>query len=219
VARPPKDKRDDYTGRQSEILPTARGSFQVEATQVGLNKLRMQRFEVTLPQICTVMASPDRKSIGFLLEGSSPNLQHCGLKVVPSDILVYGRDLLHQRSESDLRYGTMSVPAQDFPVLSETIIGRQFLEDQLTAVVRPDPALMSRLLKIHRIVRQLAHDTLDLLELPEVRRALEEQLVHTIVRCLAEGVGVKSPWETVATMRSWHGSRTFWQHIPTSRYI
>jgi AraC-like DNA-binding protein len=175
---------------KAEILPTARGRFRIDATQVGLNTLQMQRFTVALPQINTVMASPDRKSIGFLLEGSSSNLQHCGLKVTPNDILVYGNDVLHQRSETNFRYGTMSVPTQDFPALTETIIGRELLEDPLTSVVRPDSALMSRLLKLHRIVGQLAHDTPELLELPEVRRALEEQLVHAMVRCLAEGVGV-----------------------------
>ncbi|WP_407174891.1 hypothetical protein [Bradyrhizobium sp. STM 3562] len=50
---------------------------------------------------------------------------------------------------------------------------------------------MSRLLKLHRIVGRLAHDAPDILALPEVRRALEEQLIHAMVRCLAEGAGVE----------------------------
>jgi AraC-like DNA-binding protein len=186
---------------KAEILPTARGDFRVDATQVGMNTLRMQRFMVTLPLISTVEITPDRKSIGFLIEGSSPILQHCGLEVTPNDIIVYGYDVLHQRSKSNFRYGTMSVPAQDFPVLCETIIGRQFVENSLTSVVRPNPAVMSRLLRLHRMVGQLAHDTPELLELSEVRRALEEQLVHVMVRCLAEGVGV----ETTTGGRRHHG--------------
>jgi transcriptional regulator GlxA family with amidase domain len=39
-------------------------------------------------------------------------------------------------------------------------------------------------------VGQLAHDTPDILELPEVRRSLEEQLTHVMVRCLADGSGI-----------------------------
>ena len=39
---------------------------------------------------------------------------------------------------------------------------------------------------------QLAHDVPDLLDQPEVRRALEQQLVHVMVRCLAEGAGVET---------------------------
>jgi AraC-like DNA-binding protein len=157
-----------------------------------MNALRMQRFVVALPLVSTVETAPDRKSIGFLIEGSSSNLQHCGLQVTPNDILVYGDDVVHQRSESNFRYGTMSVPAEDFPVLCKTIVGREFLEDKLTSIIRPDPALMSRLLKLHRTVGQLAHDTPELLDLPEIRRALEKQLGHVMIRCLAEGVGVET---------------------------
>ena len=87
---------------QAELLPTARGSFRVDATQIGMDKLRMQRFEVALPQISTVMVAPDREAIGFLIEGNSSNLQHRGLEVLPNDILVYGYDVLHQRSVAQL---------------------------------------------------------------------------------------------------------------------
>jgi transcriptional regulator GlxA family with amidase domain len=51
---------------------------------------------------------------------------------------------------------------------------------------------MSRLRKLHAAIDQLAHDTPDLLEQPEVNRALEEQLIHAMVRCLAEGANVET---------------------------
>ena len=177
---------------QAEVLPTARGTFRVEATQIGMNKLRMQRFEVSLPQINTLIVAPDRKSIGFLIEGNSSNLQHCGLEVIPDDILVYGYDVLHQRSAANFRFGTMSLPKSDFPVLCKTLIGQELLEKPRTSKLRPDPSLMTRLLALHKIVGQLAHDMPDLLEQPEVRRSLEERLIHVMVRCLAEGVSVQT---------------------------
>src|SRR5262245_5339314 len=49
---------------------------------------------------------------------------------------------------------------------------------------------MRRLLNLHKIVAQLAHDTPDILELSEVSRALEERLIHRVVQCLAEGVAL-----------------------------
>jgi AraC-like DNA-binding protein len=177
---------------RAEILPAARGHFRVDATQVGLNALRIQRFMVARPLVSTVEVAPDRTSIGFLTEGSSSNLQHCGVEVTPDDILVYGYDVVHQRSESNFRYGTMSVAAEDFPVLCKAIIGREFAENPPASIVRPDPALRSRLLTLHRTVGQLAHDTPELLELPEVRRALEENLVHVMIRSIAEGTGVET---------------------------
>jgi AraC-like DNA-binding protein len=177
---------------QAEILPTARGHFEVEATQIVLGKLRVQRLTSTLPHITTVVASPDRKAIGFIAEANASAFQHCGLDILPSNILVYGYDILHQRSSYNFRCGTMSVPAKDFPILCKTIIGREFLAEPSPSIVSPDPALMTRLLKMHKVVAQLAHDAPDILEQEEVCRALEEQLIHVMIRSLAEGAGVET---------------------------
>jgi transcriptional regulator GlxA family with amidase domain len=51
---------------------------------------------------------------------------------------------------------------------------------------------MSRLLKLHWAIGRLAHDTPDLLELPEVVRALENELVHVMIRSLADAVNTKA---------------------------
>jgi hypothetical protein len=60
-----------------EILPTTRGSFHAEITQIGMNKLWMQRFDELLPQ-SSVAVNPSRKVIGFLADTNSSHLQHCG---------------------------------------------------------------------------------------------------------------------------------------------
>jgi AraC-like DNA-binding protein len=177
---------------QAEILPTARGSFHVELTQIAMDKVRMQRFTVDLPQVVTASVTSDRQAIAFLLERSSSSLQHCGVEVTPHDILVYDNDVLHQRSTFDYHVGTMSVPSDDFPVLCETIAGSVPLDKRRQPAVRPDPALLSRLRKLHKAVGQLAYDTPDILDMPEVRRALEEQLIHMMVRCLANGASVET---------------------------
>jgi AraC-like DNA-binding protein len=175
-------------GSAVEILPTSRGTFHAEITQIRMNKVWMQRFNVALPQISTVTISPERKVVGFLSEGSS-HLKHCGIEVEPGDMLVAGDGVLHQRSERGYYYATMSVPADDFPDLCRTVIGRELLDQPRTSIVRPNPALMSRLLSLHKAIGRLAHDTAEVLLIPEVLRAMENELTHLMVRCLAEGVG------------------------------
>ena len=54
-------------------------------------------------------------------------------------------------------------------------MGGEFFEEPRRTVVRPDPALMSRLLNVHRVVGQLARDVPHLVDQPEVRRSLEQQ--------------------------------------------
>jgi AraC-like DNA-binding protein len=174
-----------------KILPTAKGGFRAEITQIGMNRLWLQRFDWSQPQIVTGAARPDRK--GFvLIEPTSADLKVCSMTVTPSDIFVIGSDTLHMWSAVGSRYGAMSLPLEEYHVLCKAIIGREFLKQPRNAVVRPESALMSRLLKLHRIVGQLALDTPDILELQEVRRALEEQLIHVLIRCLAEGASTET---------------------------
>jgi AraC-like DNA-binding protein len=177
---------------QAEMLPTAKGTFHIEATQIGMETLRLQRFHVVLPQVGTYTIATDRRSIGFLAEENASDMTHCGLQVTPADILVHGHDAVHQRSGADFQYATMSLPTDQISVLCRAVIGHDFLAELRSSIVRPTPDLMSRLKKLHKVVGQLAHDTPELLELPAVRRSLEEQLAHVMVRCLAEGAGVKT---------------------------
>jgi len=175
-----------------ELFPTAKGNFHVEITQIGMKKLWMQRFRVSLPQVNTVVTTSDRQSIGFLTESNSATLQHCGIEVSPGDIVVNTSHVAHQRTTANFHYAAMSLPIDDLNSAIKAIVGCQFLETQNKHVVRPAPALMSRLLTLHKTIGQLAHETPDILNLPEVRKALEEQLIHIMVRCLAEGDAVET---------------------------
>jgi hypothetical protein len=49
---------------EAEILPTERGSFCVENTQIGMDALWLQRFNVALSQIGTFTLPSNRKAIG-----------------------------------------------------------------------------------------------------------------------------------------------------------
>ena len=180
------------TGSDVEILPTTKGNFQVDITQIGMTRLWMQRFRVSLPQISVFAVVPDRRSIGFLLDTNASPLQHCGLDVLPGDIIINQFGLAHHRSGHDYHFGTMSLSIDEMETAGEAIMGRAFTNHLNKRIIHPHPALTSRLLKLHKTVGQLSHDAPDILEQPEVRRALEGQLIHVMVRCLAEGVGVET---------------------------
>jgi len=81
----------------------------------------------------------------------------------------------------------MSLPIDDLDAAAEAIIGREFPKTPHKRIIRPGSALMLRLLTLHKSVGQLAHDSPDVLELPQVLRAFENELIHVMVRCLAEG--------------------------------
>jgi AraC-like DNA-binding protein len=174
-----------------ELFPTAKGSFRAELTQIGMNSLWMHRIRVFLPQVNTVAVKPGRRAIGFLIRPNSSPLLHCSLEVLPGDIIVNGFDVTHQRSDANFHYGTMSLPIDDLDAAADAIIGRELPKKPPKRIIRPNSALMLRLLKLHKSVGQLAHDSPDVLELPPVLRALENELIHIMVRCLAEGAAVE----------------------------
>jgi AraC-like DNA-binding protein len=171
-----------------KLFPTAKGSFHAEITQIGMNALWIHRIHVSLPEISTVAVKPGRRSIGFLTESSS-SLLNCGLEVRPGDIVVNRSDVVHQRSDANLFYGTVSLPLDDLAAAAEAIIGRELPNTQ-KPIIRPTSVPMLRLLNMHKGIGQLAHDAPNILEQPEVCRALEEQLIHAMVRCLAEDAGI-----------------------------
>jgi AraC-like DNA-binding protein len=169
-----------------EILPTTRETFQAEITQVGTDRLSMQHFHVSSPQVCTIAYKPGRQSIDFLTEANSSPLQHCGVEVLPGDIIVDALDIAHRRSGPNLDYGSMSLPIDELHTAFSAIMGGDLVQTTGQPIIHPLPELMSRLLKLHKVVGQLAHEAPDILQIPEVLRALENELVHTMTRCLAE---------------------------------
>jgi AraC-like DNA-binding protein len=174
-----------------EILPSTK-DFRVEITQVSTSRLWLQRIRASSPTVCTTASKPGRRSIGFLTESNLSPYQHCGLEVMPGDIIVDSCDVVHRRSCADFDFGSMSIPTDEIDFAAEAIVDCEFMKKPERHIFHSRPQIRSRLLKLHRAIGQLAHDTPDLLQLPEVVRAVENELVHVMIRCLADTVDTKT---------------------------
>jgi AraC-like DNA-binding protein len=170
-----------------EFLPTDRGRFQSELTQIRMNKIWMQRYHATLPQIHLVANHPGRTVFGFPTEPTSAPLEHRGMEVMPGEFALSGVGAFHQRAPANLYHGTISLADEDMRTMHKILIGRAPTEARLKPVIRPDPGVASRLLNLHRVLGQLALDTPELFNLTELVRALEQQATHLMIRCLADG--------------------------------
>ncbi|MBN9603786.1 MAG: helix-turn-helix transcriptional regulator [Afipia felis] len=150
----------------------------------------MARYSLSSPQVNVFGIKPERAVIAFLTEPEA-SVRHRGLKILPGDIIINKDGERHQQTDTDLHGGTMSLVIDDLNTALEAIIGHTFMEKLTKPIVRPSPALMLRLLELHKMVGQLALDTPEIFELPEIRRALEQRLIHLMVRCLAEGADIE----------------------------
>jgi AraC-like DNA-binding protein len=181
-----------FVNSDFRALPKQKGAFLLKVTQLGMNRLWTTRYSLSLPQLNAFTINPERTAIGFLTDYGS-SIRYCGTQIFPGDIIINRAGAEgHQLTDTALHSGMMSLATDDLNAALEAIIGCNFLQKLTRPFIRPNPALMSSLLKLHKLLGQLALDTPEVMELPEVCRALEEQLIHLMVRCLAEGAGVET---------------------------
>jgi len=170
-----------------EFLPTTKGQFRAELTKVCMDQLWMHRFDQDLPLINAGAVRPERRVFTFLTSGEPATMRHCGMDVSSGDIIVHNFDEIHQQTGAACRIGSMSLTIRALDAACKAITGREFSGSPLKHLVRPNATLMSRLLKLHEMVGQLATTVPEVLEVPEAAHSLEQQLIHLLVRCLTEG--------------------------------
>jgi AraC-like DNA-binding protein len=183
--------RDRLLGAEINVFPTTRGDFRADVTLVGLNWLVAGHYRMILPQIGVLTVRPGRRALSFLTEHTAA-MQYGGIKVLPGEIFVNGFDTVHHRTGHDHNSGSISLPDEQLSAAIEAVAGCNPPKNLQNCIIRPSPALMSRLLKLHKMVGQLAHDAPDILDQPETSRALEQHLTHLLVRCVAEGAGTET---------------------------
>lgn len=170
----------------AEILRTNKSDFKAEITQVGADWLWTERFHVSSPQICRAICKPGRQSISFLTESNSSQLLHCGLTVSPGDIIIDGDEVVHRTSGPHLDCASISLPTEELDSVAASCVGKQLTNELTPRILHPRPELMSRLLIIHKLLGQLASEAPEIIEVPEVFRALKNKLVHVMIRCLVD---------------------------------
>lgn len=176
-----------FPNAEMEVFPTAKGTFRAEVTQIALNQLWMMRFQENLPRIQTAVTKRGCAGFGFLTKANQPELYSCGRLLSPGEIQVYDYELAHYKSGGDFSSGVIALPIGEFSAASVAIAGREFPDAPTRQFVRPSPALMERFLRQHEMVSQIAKTMPDLFAAAEAARALEQQLLHTLVECLNEG--------------------------------
>ena len=86
----------------------------------------------------------------------------------------------------------MSLTPEDLAAVGRAVIGRELTVPSVTSHWRPDPGVMARLIDLHDSAGLLAKTRPDIFAHPEVARALEQMLLHAMVRCLADGAPVET---------------------------
>ncbi len=175
------------------VTPTARGDFRAGLTKVDFSRLWMQRVSETAPLIKFAAMHPARSPILFLTRSNRPPIHHGGLDVSADDIVVYGSGVsLHHRTTGPCEWGAMSLSPDALAEVSSVLVGRQLAAPADTHRVRPDPADLARLRRLHAAAGELAASAPGVLAHREAARSLEEALTQAMIRCLNDGARLET---------------------------
>jgi len=169
------------------LYVTGRGAFSGELVQIELHGLWLQRGTESLGRICYSASDPKRAPIMFLADMDEAPMQHCGLEFRPGEVAVYkqGSTSLH-RTFGRGRWATMSLAPEDLAAAGRAIVDRELEPPTDTYAFRPAAASMTRLMALHQAAVALATSASPAGATSGTSKALQQHLVHAMVRCLAE---------------------------------
>ena len=161
---------------------TGAGDFKAQLTWLHLKHIRIYRCSESLSRIGYISFSPEPIFLSFPIGTASAVFG--GFPVRNRDIVFHGRgERIHQRFKGVCQWGLIALSAEYFARCSKSLTGRSILSPWTSKVIRPSRTEISRFQRLFRQACHLAGKKI--IELPEVARALEHDMLHAIVHCLA----------------------------------
>jgi AraC-like DNA-binding protein len=183
----PYDHQRSLRAEAVDLVVTAPGDFRGEVTRIDVDRLWLQRGRESLPRVVHSAVSKSRNGVFFLADTQQAPTHHAGKEFLPGSMMVYSAGAEHHhRSSATCHWAAMSLDLEDLAAAGRAITGRDLTAPKISELIRPPALLMDRLLRLHAAAGDLAASAPDILEHPEVAKAIEQELTHAMVRCLTD---------------------------------
>jgi hypothetical protein len=178
---------------QVEVLVAAQGRFRAGLTRIDLPQVSLQAGRETLPRVGRGTVGAERTAIYFLIGANQAGGRHCGAVVSPGDIVVNAAgSTYHHQTSAGCHWGDLSLSPEVFAAAGTTLAGRDPTPPDLPQILRPRPLLMSRLVSLHRAAINIAETQPGVLVQPEAAHAMEQDLIHALVACMAGAASTRA---------------------------
>ena len=175
-------------GLQAAGIVTSRGKFRARLTTIAFEHIALHRSKESLPRIENSTVDPRLFGIVFPTRLDQPPAFIRGIEVSAADILVFGvASEGHSRSVAAYEWGSIALTHENLAAAGETLTGRELIAPAVAHGLRPPSYLLERLSNLHAAAGHLAETVPDLLDKPEIARAMEHALVDAMVACVARG--------------------------------
>jgi AraC-like DNA-binding protein len=180
---------------QIEIVIALNPKFKARLTWAELHDLQVLRCEEDFPRVAYVCLGPQLSFVTFPAH-SGPLPVWGGTELHRGEIMFHGRgERLHQSTSGSFVWNVIALDPVQLEQYGRALSGKPFSLPSEGKILRPSPRDMARLRRLHAQVCRLAETKPRLLAHTEVARAIEQNLIQTLVACLT-GAGVRADGPT-----------------------
>ena len=169
---------------QIAILIALSPKFKARLTWAELHDLQVLRCEEDFPRVAYVRLRPQLSFVTFPAHTGAPPVWG-GTELRPGEIVFHGRgERLHQSTPGSFVWNVIALDPVQLEQYGRALSGKPFALPSVGKILRPSARDVVRLRRLHAQVCRLAETKPRLLAHTEVARAIEQDLIQTLVACL-----------------------------------
>jgi AraC-like DNA-binding protein len=162
---------------------TGSGDFMARLTRLKLQHLEVHRCCERLRRIAYISLPPEQIFVSFPV-GMASHISD-GFALRNGDFVFHSRgERTYQRSNGACQWGLISLPPEQLAICGKALTGRSIASPRASTILRPSRAEVLRFQRLFAQACRLAEARHELIERPEVARALEQEMLHAIINCL-----------------------------------
>jgi AraC-like DNA-binding protein len=181
----PEDFRLSLRGPVADLVQTVSERFRARLTWLAMHRLSVVAVEESAPRIAFVSLPAGLVAVSFPL-AAKPQALWNGIALARGRIVLHGPgSSFHHRTSGPVRWGLAWLPRTSLVAHGRALLRTDLVLPPATALVDVSSSAVLRFQRLHAQACRLAHAKPDVASHPEVMRALEQDLVHALVGCIA----------------------------------
>jgi AraC-like DNA-binding protein len=184
----PGEYQAGFRGAAINLVFSDPGIFTAHLTSVSLPNLKLLSVRENLPRIAYVSLAPESINFAFSTLSNSPVMWGAS-EMMPLDLMFHSvGERIHQRTSGASGFGIISVDPKFFTISSRALVGSRIIPPRVGRVLRPRQADAVELRRLHANACRLAETNAHIITRREVARAIENDIIYTLVNCLTADV-------------------------------
>jgi len=180
----PGDYEASVEEAKIELVVTGGGCFKAALTRAELDELHLLRSQEDLASVAYAALRTDWVFVAFPTRFDPPPV--CGgQELRPGDIVFHSLgERVHWRAAGASGKGFIALRPERLAFWSHALTEAEVAPPNFARIVRPSGSAAKRLVRLHAAACRLVEESPQMIAHPEVRRALEQELIHALIACL-----------------------------------